>query len=134
MVLLLDADTRLSPDYLETGLPLFNDPEVVAVSGGVRTMRDPLPQTMAGFWPLPVAALRRGATAGEIRPGGKVGERDVDHSGVCEDVSNRHPVPDRHHRPGLVVEDFNMTFDIQERSWAASLFNRTVRWPTPGPR
>ena len=31
MVLLHDADTRLSPDYLETGLPFFNDPDVAAV-------------------------------------------------------------------------------------------------------
>ena len=36
VVLLLDADTRLSPDYLKTGLPLFNEPDVVAVAGRVK--------------------------------------------------------------------------------------------------
>ena len=33
VVLLLDADTRLSPNYLNTGLPLFNDHDVAAVLG-----------------------------------------------------------------------------------------------------
>ena len=48
VVLLLDADTRLSADYLQTGLPLFNDHDVVAVSGVVKTMTDPPPRTRTG--------------------------------------------------------------------------------------
>jgi len=41
VVLLLDADTHLAPDYLTTGLPLFNDPDVVAVAGRARTIDKP---------------------------------------------------------------------------------------------
>ena len=48
VMLLLDADTRLSPDYLKTGLPLFNEPGVVAVAGRVKCLWDPPPRTAMG--------------------------------------------------------------------------------------
>src|SRR5918998_5010673 len=37
IVLLLDADTAIDPGYFDAGLPHFDDPEVVAVAGAVRT-------------------------------------------------------------------------------------------------
>ena len=40
VVLLLDADTRVQPDYFTEALPLFDDPEIVAVAGCVQTARD----------------------------------------------------------------------------------------------
>ena len=33
VVLLLDADTRLDPGYFQAALPLFDDPNIVAVAG-----------------------------------------------------------------------------------------------------
>lgn len=38
VVMLLDADTAPAPDYLDTGLPLFDDPDVVAVAGRAATV------------------------------------------------------------------------------------------------
>jgi len=40
VVMLLDADTRVEPGYFAAALPLFDDPEVVAVAGCVRTAAD----------------------------------------------------------------------------------------------
>lgn len=48
VMVLLDADTHLAPDYLVTGLRLFRDPEVVAVAGRVRTLASPAPPTRLG--------------------------------------------------------------------------------------
>ena len=39
VMLLLDADTRVEPGYFEAGLAMFDDPDVVAVAGCVRTAR-----------------------------------------------------------------------------------------------
>jgi poly-beta-1,6-N-acetyl-D-glucosamine synthase len=38
VVMLLDADTAPAPDYLQTGLPQFDDPDVVAVVGRAATV------------------------------------------------------------------------------------------------
>ncbi|MDY7556849.1 glycosyltransferase family 2 protein [Cryobacterium sp. 10C3] len=44
VVVLLDADTVLAPDYLLTGLPCFQDPGVVAVAACASTIADPPPR------------------------------------------------------------------------------------------
>ena len=70
VVLLLDADTHLAPDYLATGLPLFDDPGVVAVAGRARTIDDTLcvnPSVRGAWWsPLAPRTLR-------VRPSGLKG-------------------------------------------------------------
>jgi biofilm PGA synthesis N-glycosyltransferase PgaC len=48
VVLLLDADTQLTPNYFESGLPLFADDDVVAVAGRASTLTKPRPSTTVG--------------------------------------------------------------------------------------
>jgi biofilm PGA synthesis N-glycosyltransferase PgaC len=48
VVLLLDADTQLTPNYFESGLPLFADDDVVAVAGRASTLTKPRPRTAVG--------------------------------------------------------------------------------------
>ena len=40
VVMLLDADTRVEPGYFVAALPIFGNPQVVAVAGCVRTGQD----------------------------------------------------------------------------------------------
>ena len=48
VVMMLDADTRPTPDYLETGLPLFSDPSVAAVAGRAKSIMTPAAPTALG--------------------------------------------------------------------------------------
>ena len=137
VMLLLDADTRLSPDYLQTGLPLFDDPRR---GGGGRTGALPVgpAATDAGWavsWSLPVAALRGGATAGEVRPGRTLGQRGLDRARLAPACTaptscSQH----RHHRAGLVIEDFNMTFEVHAKKLGRIAFRSGRRGGLhPGP-
>ena len=100
VVLLLDADTHLAPDYLTTGLPLFDDPEVVAVAGRARTIDDRGACVTAGTSPgrLPRTAVPDRAVAGEVRAGGQMGERGDHRPGVRQHVPHQRTRPDRRHR------------------------------------
>ena len=117
VVLLLDTDTHLSPDYLTTGLPLFSDPDVVAVAGRARTIDDPAPPT--GFGRFLIAYRERlylivqlllkfgqaakWANAVTIVPGFASMYRTSALQRI--DVTGA----------GLVIEDFNMTFEIHAK-------------------
>lgn len=114
VMVLLDADTHLAPDYLTTGLRLFSDPDVVAVAGRVRTLTSPAPPTRVGrvlvnyrerlyvvlqlFLKYGQAAKR--ANAIFIVPGfaSMYRTRVLPHIDIAP--------------PGLVIEDFNMTFEV----------------------
>ncbi|WP_233279369.1 glycosyltransferase family 2 protein [Microterricola pindariensis] len=114
VMVLLDADTHLAPDYLVTGLRLFRDPEVVAVAGRVRTLTSPAPPTRLGrvlvsyrerlyvvlqlFLKYGQAAKR--ANAIFIVPGFASMYRTRVLPNIDIDP------------PGLVIEDFNMTFEV----------------------
>lgn len=114
VVVLLDADTELSDDYLTTGLPLFADPTVACVAGRAATQWD-LPRS--GLHERIVVAHRernyvlmqrllkygqaaRHADVVAIAPG----FASMYRSSVLEQV-RMDPV-------GLVIEDFNMTFEV----------------------
>ena len=104
VMLLVDADTLLEPDYLETGLPLFDDgPNIVAVAGWARGLWDPPPRTLAGPLPgeLPVPAVCRDAVPDEVRPGGALGQHGHHRARLRVDVPHRHPAPHQHHRTGF---------------------------------
>lgn len=117
VMLLLDADTRLASDYLDTGLPAFDDPEVVAVAGSVRSLLDPPPKTVLGRILLAYRARlyvvvqllvkygqsARWANVVSIIPGFA--------SMYRTDVLDRIDIT----APGLVIEDFNMTFEIHAK-------------------
>jgi cellulose synthase/poly-beta-1,6-N-acetylglucosamine synthase-like glycosyltransferase len=114
VMLLHDADTRLTPDYLETGLPGFNDPGVVAVSGVVRGMRDPTARTMSARFLL----AYRARVYAVVQLGVKYGQaaRWMNVMSICPgfasmyrtDILSKINIT----RPGLAVEDINMTFEL----------------------
>jgi len=117
VVMLLDADTRLAPDYLGTGLALFDDPQVVAVAGRAATIADPpAPSRIGRFliayrerfyvaiqYLLKYGQASRPANAISIVPGfasmyrGRILPRI--------DIT----------APGLAIEDFNMTFEVHAK-------------------
>lgn len=124
VVLLLDADTRLSPDYLETGLPAFHDPEVVAVAGRVRTSSLPPPTLMGRFlvayrerfYQVVQLLHKYGQAAGAVNVVSIVpGFASMYRTSVLTKVNIT--------APGLVIEDFNMTFELHAKKLGRIYFH-----------
>jgi poly-beta-1,6-N-acetyl-D-glucosamine synthase len=116
VVLLLDADTRIQPDYFTEALPLFDEPEVVSVAGCVRTARDrklgPVGNVIVGhrerIYAIGQRVLKFGQTylranATHIVPG----FASMYRTQVLPYI-DLNP-------PGLVIEDFNMTFEVYQK-------------------
>jgi biofilm PGA synthesis N-glycosyltransferase PgaC len=116
VVLLLDADTRVEPGYFAAALPMFGNPAVVAVAGCVRTDPDRM-LTLGGnvlvghrtrIYAISQRALKFGQTwlhanATPIVPGFASMYR-------AEVLPQMEMNP-----PGLVIEDFNMTFEVYQK-------------------
>jgi poly-beta-1,6-N-acetyl-D-glucosamine synthase len=125
VVLLLDADTRLAADYLKTGLPLFDAADVVAVAGRVRCLLDPPPRTRRGRLLVSYRArlyavvqllvkygqAARWANVVPIVPGFA--------SMYRTDILSRIDIT----APRLVIEDFNMTFEIHAKKLGRIAFH-----------
>lgn len=133
-VLLLDADTHLAPDYLQSALPLFDDPDVVAVAGRARTIDDRASSSRLGRFLLAYrerlyvivqvlmkfGQAAKWANAVSIVPGfaSMYRTRALAHIDVTA--------------PGLVIEDFNMTFEVHAKKlgriefhpWAAVAYTQ----------
>ncbi len=116
VVMLLDADTRVEPGYFTAALPIFDHPQVVAVAGCVRTAPDRRMklggQVLVGhrtrIYAVGQRALKFGQTwlrsnATPIVPGFA--------SLYRTDVLPRMEM----NPPGLVIEDFNMTFEVYQK-------------------
>ena len=116
LVMLLDADTRVQPGYFGAALPMFADPKVVAVAGCVRTAVDrrlsPGGNVLVGhrtrIYTVGQRALKFGQTylrsnATPIVPG----FASMYRTRVLPQI-DMNP-------PGLVIEDFNMTFEIYQK-------------------
>jgi len=124
LVMLLDADTRVQPGYFGAALPMFADPEVVAVAGCVRTALDrklsPGGNVLVGhrtrIYTVGQRALKFGQTylrsnATPIVPG----FASLYRTRVLPQI-NMNP-------PGLVIEDFNMTFEVYQKRLGKVGFN-----------
>jgi biofilm PGA synthesis N-glycosyltransferase PgaC len=116
VVLLLDADTRVQPDYFTEALPLFDAPDVVAVAGCVQTARD-----------------RKLGLIGNVLVGHReriysIGQRVLKFGQTYLRANATHIVPGFAsmyrtevlpyidlNPPGLVIEDFNMTFEVYQK-------------------
>ena len=116
LVMLLDADTRVQRGYFAAALPLFADPGVVAVAGCVRT-----------------AADRALSLAGQLLVGHRrriycIGQRVLKFGQTWQRFNATHIVPGfaslyrtealphiDMNPPGLVIEDFNMTFEVYQK-------------------
>lgn len=116
-VLLLDADTTLDADYLVSGLVPFDDPKVVAVAGRATTSVDPRPGTWFGrflvayrerYYIVVQYLLKYGQAA---RPANVVsivpGFASMYRTRILPDIDIA--------VPGLVIEDFNMTFEVHAK-------------------
>ncbi len=116
-VLLLDADTRIDPDYFRAALPLFDDPQIVAVAGCVRSDwqrrgMSPLAKLLVchrqRIYALTQHLLKFGQTwrhfnATHIVPG----FASVYRTEILPSIEMN--------PPGLVIEDFNMTFEVYQK-------------------
>jgi cellulose synthase/poly-beta-1,6-N-acetylglucosamine synthase-like glycosyltransferase len=116
IVMLLDADTRVQPGYFDAALPMFADPEVVAVAGCVRTARE-----------------RSLSLVGNVLVGHRqriyaIGQRVLKFGQTWTHTNATHIVPGfaslyrtevlpliDMNPPGLVIEDFNMTFEVYQK-------------------
>lgn len=117
VVMLLDADTHVEPGYFRAALPLFDDPQIVAVAGCVRTSwRDralsPIGKLVAfhrqRIYSVTQYLLKFGQTwrrlnATHIVPG----FASLYRSEVLPQIEVN--------PPGLVIEDFNMTFEVYQK-------------------
>ncbi|MGW1678067.1 glycosyltransferase family 2 protein [Saccharopolyspora sp. NPDC002376] len=117
VVMLLDADTHVQPGYFDAALRLFDDPEVVAVAGCVKTTWRGRGLGMIGklvafhrqrIYTMTQYLLKFGQTwrrtnATHIVPGFA--------SLYRTEVLPRIEV----NPPGLVIEDFNMTFEVYQK-------------------
>ncbi len=116
-VLFVDADTRLQADYLDKALPYFNDPGVIAVAGYAKTIWNPdaLSAMQALFllhrdriYFLSQMFLKFGQSwkytnTTHIVPG----FASVYRTSALEKITIN--------PPGLVIEDFNMTFEVHHK-------------------
>jgi poly-beta-1,6-N-acetyl-D-glucosamine synthase len=116
VVMLLDADTRVDPGYFQAALPLFDNPEVSAVAGAVRTATD---RTLSFTGQVLIGHRRRIYT---------IGQRVLKFGQTWLRANATHIVPGfaslyrtdvlaliDMNPPGLVIEDFNMTFEIYQK-------------------
>jgi cellulose synthase/poly-beta-1,6-N-acetylglucosamine synthase-like glycosyltransferase len=113
-ILLLDADTRLDSHYFDHALPLFDDPGIVAVAGCASTVWHPQNNSFVGN----VLAAHRERVYFSFQRFIKYGQ-SWGPANVVPIVPGfaslyRTSVLDRINidAPGLVIEDFNMTFDL----------------------
>jgi poly-beta-1,6-N-acetyl-D-glucosamine synthase len=125
VVMLLDADTVLAADYLDSGLPLFDDPEIVAVAGRASTIFSPPPATAIGRilvtyrqrvyiavqYLLKYGQASRLVNVVSIVPGFASMYRTRVVKSIDIDA------------PGLSIEDYNMTFEIHAKSLGRIAFN-----------
>jgi poly-beta-1,6-N-acetyl-D-glucosamine synthase len=116
-VLLLDADTRLDPGYFRAALPLLDDPDVVAVAGcahsswhtpGLSFLGRLVTAHRSRIYALTQRLLKYGQTwrlinATHIVPG----FASLYRTNVLSDIT----INPR----GLVIEDFNMTFEVYRK-------------------
>lgn len=128
VVLLLDADTVLAPDYLDYALPLFADHDVVAVAGTARTSWSPGPSSRLGELLvthrdrmylvmqhlLKFGQAARFANAVMIVPG----FASLYRTRILADVDIA--------APGLVIEDFNMTFEVHAKRLGRIAFDPRI--------
>jgi poly-beta-1,6-N-acetyl-D-glucosamine synthase len=116
VVMLLDADTRVEPGYFAAALPLFDNPEVVAVAGCVRTAAD---RALSFMGQLLIGHRRRIYS---------IGQRVLKYGQTWQRLNATHIVPGfaslyrtdvlpdiDMNPPGLVIEDFNMTFEVYQK-------------------
>ena len=118
VIVLVDADTRLKYDYLDKALPFFNDSEVIAVAGYACTLWDreklswkqiPILLHRDRMYFLFQMLIKFGQTwkytnVSHIIPG----FASIYRTAILDQITMN--------PPGLVIEDFNMTFEVHHKN------------------
>lgn len=127
-VLLLDADTRLDDHYFEVALPLFDDPGVSSVAGCAATAWDAGERGIRGLKGRMLTA-HRDRTYWLFQRLVKYGQC-WKHANVAAIVPGfasmyRTSILDKIDidAPGMVIEDFNMTFELHHRKLGRVAFS-----------
>ncbi|QEO09438.1 glycosyltransferase family 2 protein [Protaetiibacter larvae] len=117
VLLLLDADSQLSDDYLVTGLRDFADPEVVAVAGRATTLLHPVPPTVLGR--LLVAYRERLYLSVQYLQKFGQAARHLNAVSIVPGFASMYRTRVLAHididAPGLTIEDYNMTFEVHAK-------------------
>ncbi|WP_417373099.1 glycosyltransferase [Glutamicibacter protophormiae] len=125
VVMLLDADTQLAPDYFTTGLPQFADENVVAVAGRAKTLFEPAPSTLIGrilvshrerlYQVMQVLVKYGQATKGINVVNIVPGFASMYRARVLPQIDIA--------AKGLTIEDFNMTFEVHAKKLGRVAFH-----------
>lgn len=125
-ILINDADSVVDPSYIVSALQYFRDPEVAAVSphGKTRWGRTKLSELFfisyrARLWRIMQFGLRFGQTwkftnVSYIIPGAY----SIYRTSVLEQLEID--------APGLVIEDFNMTFEVQKKKLGRIVYSPKI--------
>ncbi|MCA1602712.1 MAG: glycosyltransferase family 2 protein, partial [Acidobacteria bacterium] len=113
----LDADTQLGPNFVDAALPLFDDPKVVAVAGCVHTDWNPSGVSLFGKLLISHRGRIYAVTQRLIKIGQTWRRSNALYiiPGFASIYRTRVLPHIEINPPGLVIEDFNMTFEIYRR-------------------
>jgi cellulose synthase/poly-beta-1,6-N-acetylglucosamine synthase-like glycosyltransferase len=134
VVLILDADTELDEHYLERGLPLLDKPGFVALAGYARAGWRPEELSPVGRF---IAAYRTRLYA--VMQWMKYGQtwRWTNVTAIVPGFASMYWTSALRQMdlnpPGLVIEDFNMTFEIHHRRLGKIAFHPGVHATTQDP-
>ena len=134
VLLLVDADTEIDEHYLERGLPLLEMPNVVAVAG----------YAIAGWRPQELSPVGRFLIAYRTRLYAVMQWLKYGQTWRWTNVTSIVPGFASMYRtsvlrkmdlnpPGLVIEDFNMTFEVHHRRLGKIAFRPAVHATTQDP-
>ncbi|WP_158628586.1 glycosyltransferase [Saccharopolyspora rhizosphaerae] len=133
-VLLVDADTEVGADYLTHALPMFDDPRMAAIAGYVRPPWSPEDHTFTGRL-LTSYRARLWTVMQWMRYGQSW--RNINVVPIAPGFASMYrtsvlPKIDLN-PPGLIIEDFNMTFELHHKRLGKVGFSPSVNASTEDP-
>lgn len=134
-VLIQDADSEIDPNYLRHALPLFDDPEVAAVAGHVlsRWREHSWPRLDMLFAAYRTRLYRILQTAFQYGQSWKWANVSYIAPGFASmyrtSALRRIDIT----APGLVIEDFNMTFEVQRKGLGRVAYTPLARCSSEDP-
>jgi len=133
-LLIVDADTELDEHYLDRALPLFDDPEVVAVAGYAKTSWRPQELSLVGRF-LVAYRTRLYAVMQWIKYAQTWRHTNV--TAIVPGFASMYRTSVLAHMdlnpPGLVIEDFNMTFEVHHKRLGKIAFRPDIGATTQDP-
>lgn len=133
-LLIIDADTEIDSAYLTNGLPLLDDPRYAAVAGCVHTPWDPQEHTFIGR-----LLISYRARLWTIMQWMRYGQswRYINVTPIVPGFASMYRTSALPHMdlnpPGLIIEDFNMTFELHHKRLGKIAFSPEVHATTDDP-